>query len=304
MKSNYIIVALLMLFISCGNDDDCIQETQQIAPTVIAEYHIMSSSGLINRKYIYNKDGVLIKCAWDGGQIIYSYDDQYKLINFSETDFSGNIIESVNISYDSNNRVSQIGDKIFLYDDLNSVYIANYEATTYVLQDGAFLLEEVFFSKYFYSGTDNPIIHRVGVEKIIETDVPTGNIMEWEYENPDTSLYYIHDGVNLLAYGGDYFSSYIYDDFLNPLYDEKTNLKYIFGFLNGGFNYLNFTLSKNNVVHFLWDTNGIEEIKYQYEFNSNGLPTKVFSSQYYGGIQETDWSHYSNYYYQGDEIPE
>jgi len=301
-----------LLFISCCNDDDFQNDTQLLDPLKISEYHIVSSSGVIGQRYVFNNDGDLSKYYNHSSDFVitYSYDSQYQLINISKYNLTDNsIIESRDIIYDSNDRVTQIGNRIYTYDSSGNFYTADNWSNNDTFDNGNYIVEEYSYNKFHYSNynSDNPIIQMTYVEGGKDTYVPTNHIDEWVYENEDYSHNYRHDGFNLIDEGNWFNHEYSYDEKRNPLKFNLSNIEYLFGLIHNTsslHSHLNILINTNNKTNTHWDNSGgPEETRFQYDYNDLELPLKGYARGYYTGIAETDWYHISNYYYQGDIIP-
>jgi len=304
MKKTVFLFIIGFILFSCKNDDDCLQDyqeyIQQIDPTIIAEYHILNSSGLINQKYIFNSDGVMTKYVTGSYIINYSYDDFYKLINISKTDLSEILLESADIIYDSNDRVTQIGDKIYTYDTVGDYYISDYNTTTYIVNNEYIQsFEESSYEKYY----GHPIIQMTFFEGLKEV-YASGGIGVWEYEVEELSHHYNYDGNNMLSSGPS--RVFQFDDNISSLKSSLSNLHYVYGFIDNSEirSHLNILMNTNNRTNMTFGMYGPESREYYYNFNTNGLPIEGFSRGVYTGIPETNWFNMSYYYYQGDVIPE
>ena len=309
MKLKLLFIFCLSIFISCSNDDNL--NCQNIDSTKIAEYHI-GNDITISQRYVFNSDGELsIFYHYPNNYAIhYHYDSDYKLVNFTKNVISTGItIESKDVLYDLNNRVTQIGTKVYTYNSVDNYYTTDLWSNSYSADSGNLDINEYSFKKYNYSEYNllNPIIQMEYIEGGTETYLPTGNVNSWEFGNEDFSHTYHHNGENLISEQNWYGPGFEYDTNTNPLKSNQSNLYYVFGLMHDTsqlHSHLNILINTNNKLNLQWDNDGgPESNEYYYNFNTNGLPVKGYSRELYGGIPETDWYHSSSYYYQGDVIP-
>jgi len=119
MKNTQLITWALLLLgvLSACSDDETIQELQQVEetsqvdPTIIAEYHQLNSTGDITAKYIFNNEGVLSEIKYAGYIELYNYNTDYKITNISKKDLLGNILDSKDVEYNTDGYITTIGSR-------------------------------------------------------------------------------------------------------------------------------------------------------------------------------------------------
>jgi len=309
MKNIFLLAIISLSLFSCQNDDDCQQDiqqgNQQIDPTKIAEYHRVNSNGNITAKYIFDNRGVLSKIITSEYIEYYVFDSGNKLININRKDNLGNTLISQNVEYNNDNRITHVNDIEYTY-NLNDDYYyptLNPGESSYTYTDnGDTIIEyETYFNKYYdHNGFIQLCMHD-GI-KVYNQTIDT---IITEYGGcTDTLRSLWHDGQNIVSHGSwDPIYNY-YDENINPLYNNATNLNYAIGFFDQPFTVndgkFNILFSQNNVIQSdLSDPSGTN---YSYEFNDLGLPLKGFLA-YYDELGTNPLIHFTNYYYQGDVIP-
>ncbi|MFD0964304.1 hypothetical protein [Pseudofulvibacter geojedonensis] len=317
MKRIILIFSLnILLFsvFSCS-DDDCPGDSQTINPTTIKEYHTINYDGAINQKYRFNNKGLLSQyhSTYTDYTFNYEYDASDRVITISKNDLNDNEIESVDILYDNENRISKIGQLEYTYLQNENYYHSGEgyftpEVESFTDQNG----DQIETSMRIYSTYQDDNLDGI-FNRCDYYDTELNNLTTGQYLGNDLEEYceysqfssYRHDGNNLIS--SNEYDKRTYDTNNNPLYSETSNIKYVIGFLNSSFNNGHpypVIISKNNTTHIRWDVDGPEETAYEFEFNNYNLPKNRYSQGYYTGIPEGEQYISAKYYYQGDTIPE
>lgn len=281
-------------------------------PQIISEYHELNSSGDVRTKYTFNEEGDFYKYSDIGENLslIFEYNPEGKITTIEETDLLGTVLNTHEISYDSNDRVESIGDHNYIYNTDEEFYydVDSYFESTY--EDGDLIYTEIGFLKFLTSESAVNNITRFcnyGYDSIYNTVTET-YIEEYTYCNVLYEGVIGHDGINVT---GDYNENddLTYEHFssINPLYTDSNNLQILYVFLktlnilNYSFNY-KVIWSQNNLLSSIPEIEPSSKI-WSYNFNDIELPINSTIQSYYAGTLEYERL-FAKYYYQGDEIPD
>ena len=280
-------------------------------PTIMTELHLMNRSGEVIARYVFDDFGTLTKIYrylgfdYNNNEIYnFEYDAELKLINFNSTDLNGVFIDSKDILYDSDNRVTQIGTLPYYYFPGEDYYRNNLtdEVNEYTDSDGNEVTRTSFI-KYIFTN-DNPIaqwgffIHiSVFNPNTNDTSESSSLSLMNSYGFENSNLTMVCSDIDCVMYS--------LDSNQNPLL-STTNLNYIFGFLILWDDFdswheplLNFFSNNNKIRE---DFSDPSDNRYVYVFNSNNLPESVNRQSWYGYLEEEYL--YFNYFYQGGTIPD
>ncbi|MFD2822049.1 hypothetical protein ACFS5M_00105 [Lacinutrix iliipiscaria] len=282
-------------------------------PLIISEFHMVNNEDVPQLKFYFDTEGQLYKIYQFDYRItpnevrLYNleFDSEQKLTNITKTTSDDIIIESIDITYDSENRVTRIGDKDFEFveDDTSYYFLTeSFSEDTYILGDYEYV--EGYFEQYMVSpsNTINTKCYRFYGS---EYNTVTDELDEYSYCSDFISNDYISN-INNECTDAD-CATFSHDSNINSLYSNSTNLIEVYGFLRdllgGVSNYDPFFIlfSQNNLT--LIDFSDPSSIVYEYEFNDNNLPVSS-TLQWLDELGPGAINPNSYYYYQGDEIPE
>lgn len=295
---------------SDGNlEDDPTQTLILINPNIIAEYHILNSVGEIMTKYSFDSMGQIdyISHSFNNVTTIHSFefDGSEKLINYAKTDDNGFLLESNDITYDSEDRITTIGDRQieFIEDDPNYfIDSGNFNEDVWIVDNIEYT--ESYYIKYDYLTPNNPILRSCSYSYTSEYDLNTETLID-EYGGCGDTFWNGFDGNVFNDCSDTDCVLFQHDSNTNPL-RSSTNMIEVYNFLRTqllGFNYdpLFLLFSQNNLVQINYSDPSY--IVYTYEFNDNNLPV-AGNRQYLDELGPGETHPYSNYYYQGDIIPD
>jgi hypothetical protein len=319
-----------------GNMADEVVRTVNVAQgstsTVIAEIHLFSYNQStqitsLRAKLRFDVNGTIssVEDAITGTEYFYNFDSSGKL-----TSIIANGTPFIEVFYDSNDRITQINDRTFVFNPIMSEYINDFNfnlSNAYSYGYDNHYLEDSSIN----STTQGPNINytfnvltvedtgyiRYFKEDLAFTVSPDGSTSL--NTNPDYDVFNIYniryDENDLLrrigvAYG--YEGLVYWNSTINPLHQNQTNLLQIFSFLQP---YP--TLYKTNIlfnIHLFSNLNinkhYLDEgpyTMYGFGYNLNNLGMPASSTRAYlnnSGINLV-YSHIeANYYYQGDDIPD
>ncbi|WP_299364004.1 hypothetical protein [Winogradskyella sp.] len=320
MRTILLIIIYSLFFVSCNNTD----ETNEITPdpTTIAEYHQLNLDGSIKSRYKFDENGRLESLETQENTYTYNFNESNQLTSIAS--INGTMETTLySISYDENNRITQVNDRTFVYNPTITDYIPiddflldNPNDYNFYIEDSSFSgpdslpepddeNEAVFSFRLLFEG-ENGLIREIH-----------GGYGYHVYYFPDGTTYqeaafdhYVlnYSDQNIVLYGNvDADSTPSYDDSLNPLFQENTNFVYVFSFLQDIGNTLTnmlfnpHLLSKNNMDSTDHPENPHHE-EYTYDFNTLSLPVSSIVRSYFVGVLENEYVS-AKYYYQGDDIP-
>ena len=321
---------------SSGNSAEEIVRTVNVGvgstSTIISEFHLFSyihpaTSASLMAKLKFDVNGRIssVEEVSTNIEYVYDFDSNGKL-----TSIFANGTPFIQVSYDANDRITQINDRTFVFNPIMSDYFNALDFNLSSAFSGGydnFYLEDssinstpqgsntVYTFNALYADDSGYISY---FNKDIKLTVyPNGNntqntnptyLAQNRYHifyNEDELLHRI--GVDYSYEGLGYWGSTI-----NPLHQNDTNLLQIFSFLQP-----HPTLYKTNILfnkHLLSNLNidehTLDEGPYQlysfgYYLNNLGMPT--YSTRAFLNDSGTNvvYSHReANYYYQGDDIPD
>ncbi|MDG5492763.1 hypothetical protein [Psychroserpens sp. SPM9] len=277
-------------------------------PTIIAEYHIINSEGNPTNKYFFDADGRFEELHTSSTKYLFAYDNSEKIINITTTDIDDVVIESQDVIYDSEGRITQIGTRHFEFVADENYFI---ETETYSI-DGPYTYEdengdiieeyEIWYTKY-YGSIGNYVNTLCYYSSIEQTNTTTGEFNEYGYCTNFESNDYVNNVGNICTDSD--CVDFGYDNTINPLMGS-TNLINVYGFIRlfpfgSQPSKLNILINANNLT--LMDYSDPSYIVYSYEFNGNNLPVSG-TRQYLDEVGPGEVNLYSRYYYQGDIIPD
>jgi hypothetical protein len=282
---------------SDGNtENDATEIVIEFNPLIISEYHILNADGDPQIKYYFDDSGQIDKIFYsDNRTYDFEFDSEQKLVNIIINDENGILIESSSVSYDSQHRVTSIGDRQFefvegnpdYYIDLETFYENNYTYGDSEYTDIQYArLSTLYTCNYFYDSEYNTV---------------TQELMEYSYCLGFDA--YSYNG-NVDRHCNDSDCTYFSHDFnINPLY-STTNLIYLNSFLSFPFSeyYSSFfyLFSQNNLT--LINYGDPSSDVYNYIFNTNNLPVSSTRQHRDASGPQPEVAR-GNYYYQGDDIP-
>ena len=305
LKNNipHFLIVLLCIFFSCETDETTsVSEedmnpdstpTVAIDPTLIAEYHIISSTGDASSIYSFDDQGNLSKYRnmSDDFETHFRVNAELQITQIVTKDLAGNEIEVLQtIVYGTNGKVSQINDKTFFYNIEENTYYENSD----VMQEGVLLNTEsdTTYNKYYYE-EGNPMLQFC----YIITEVEGDTFNEYCYEDFGWTIGFYEGNIRSIF---PHYYRYYYDDFVNPLY-SNTNLKDIMAFipeLRQEANRYSVFFSENNFIKIDEPGGPPDEWFDTYNFNEYALPTNRYSSYFYNGEQQGETVLTARYYYQ------
>ena len=297
------------------NGDDSNAPTETIIefdPLIISEYHELNGSGDIRTKYAFNEEGDFYKFSDIGANLslIFEYDSEGKITIIEETDLLGTVLNTHEISYDTDDRVSSIGNHNYIYNTDEEYYYDedSYFESTY--EDGDLIYTEIGYLKFLISESSaNSFtdICNYGYNSVYNTVTETYT-EEYTYCNVLLDGIIGHDGINVIAdYNENDDITYEHFSSINPLYTNSNNLQMLFDFLKNlnilddNFNY-KVIWSQNNLQSSIPEIEPSSNIWF-YNFNDLELPINSTIQSYYAGTLEYDRL-FANYYYQGETIPD
>jgi len=298
---------------SDGNDSDDPTETIiEFDPLIISEYHELNGSGEIRTKYTFNEEGDFYKFSDIGANLslIFEYDSDGKITTLVETDLLGTALNSIEISYDTDDKITSIGDHNYIYNSVEEYYYDedSYFESTY--EAGDLIYTEIGYLKFLTSESAVNNITRYcnyGYDSVYNTVTET-YIEEYTYCNVLLDGIIEHDGINVIGhYNENDDLTYEHFSSINPLYTDSNNLQILYVFLktlnilNEAFNY-KVIWSQNNLQSSIPEIEPSSKI-WLYNFNDLELPINSTIQSYYAGTLEYERL-FSNYYYQGDAIPD
>ncbi|RTY90939.1 hypothetical protein [Flavobacterium sp. GT3R68] len=279
MKKIVSIILLVLICLSCTN-----QETSSIDPTKLVLVRFYPDSAY-ERNWIFNENGLLKDIKKQDGTVLehFTYDANGNLLSNSiYSDGAATITHT--FTYDNNGHVTSANGIPVSYDPAENAYIKN-------------IVSGSENYTYTYSLNAERLLIRQGYYGVNQDGTEQGEWYVGNFTNGNLTGYY--DGG---AGDGDYQ----YDTKINPF---KTALLPIVRTIFITKNYVgpaNWSIgeysSNNNVLLNGYDSEGPEDTVYEYEYNTNNLPVKCISNNYYMGNLEGSGTH-SLYYYQGDIIP-
>jgi len=296
-----------------GNDsDDPTVNIIEFDPLIISEYHELNSSGEIRTKYAFNEEGDFYKFSDIGANLslIFEYDSEGKISTIEETDILGTVLNTHEISYDTNDRVTSIGDHNYIYNTDEEFYYDedSYFESTY--EDGDLIYTEIGYLKFMTSESAVSSFTdfcNYSYNAVYNT-VTESYTEEYSYCNTLLDGIIGHDGINVIAdYNENDDIAYEHFSSFNPVYTDSNNLQMLFDFLknlnilNDTFNY-KVIWSQNNLQSSIPEIEPSSKIWF-YSFNDLELPTESTIQSYYAGSLEYEGL-FANYYYQGDTIPD
>lgn len=293
------------------NGDDSNDPTETIIefdPLIISEYHELNDSGEIRTKYTFNEEGDFYKFSDIGANLslIFEYDSEGKITTLMETDLLGTTLNSIEISYDTDDKITSIGDHNYIYNSVEEYYYDedSYFESTY--EAGDLIYTEIGYLKFLTSESAVNNITRYcnyGYDSVYNTVTET-YIEEYTYCNVLLDGIIGHDGINVIGhYNENDDLTYEHFSSINPLYTDTNNLQILYVFLktlnilNDTFNY-KVIWSQNNLQSSIPE---IDPSTKTWSYNFNDLELPIDST-----IQISDagtWL-FANYYYQGDTIPD
>ncbi|TYA57954.1 DUF7507 domain-containing protein [Formosa maritima] len=301
-----------------GNDDDGNDSNDptvniiEFDPLIISEYHELNSSGDIRTKYAFNEEGDFYKFSDIGANLslIFEYDSEGKITIIEETDLLGTVLNSHEISYDTDDRVTSIGNHNYIYNTDEEFYYDedSYFESTY--EDGDLIYTEIGYLKFLISESSvNSFTDFCNYSyNSVYNTVTESYTEEYTYCNVLLDGIIGHDGINVIAeYNENDDITYVHFSSINPVYTDSNNLQMLFDFLK------NLNILDNNFNYkVIWSQNNLQssipEIEpssniWSYNFNDLELPIESTIQSYYAGSLEYERL-FANYYYQGDTIPD
>lgn len=281
MKKILSIVLLVITCISCTNQE----RSSTIDPTKLALV-IVYPNTTAEQHWSFNGNGLLKDIKKADGTVLqqFFYDANNNLV--SNSIYSNGAATTTNT---------------FTYDNDGHVASANGIPVTYNSTENAYVKNVIYgdenFSYTYYLNTEQLLTRQA--YQMVSPDGP---------ESGEDYVSHLLNGNLIWYYDGDASTGdYQYDTKINPF---KTALLPIVRavFITGSnvFPTTNWCIgeysSDNNVHSNGYDSEGVEDTTYDYEFNANNLPIKRISNNYYLGNLEGSATH-TLYYYQGDVIP-
>ncbi len=310
---------------SDGNDSNDPTETLiEFDPLIISEYHLITpDSGSITYRYVFDSNGrisKLINLIEIDNNYSYSFNSNNLLSNISKIDSDDNIVESIDIIYNSENKIISIGNRTFTYnpDLINYVPIPGYafpfsienfyieDTTYYISPEPPVGYEQEITFDYFKENSEGQITGSCDFYEIYRN-----HLDEITYQGCFTNVLWGYGDNQLTLEGTADFASFItFDANTNPMFQGETNLANIAPFFNHHSSPINVEivfkrdlLSINNIILIEGYEKDPEHTEFLYALNSINLPIESTIQYYYFDGLDSE-HHFSNYYYQGDDIPE
>ncbi len=277
--------------------------------TIISQFHALNSDGDPYIKFYFDYYGQLYKIYYTDTRTqphnIYIYDFEFdseqRLINYTKNDENGVPIWSSDVSYDSENRITNIGTReIEFVDEGNGYYI---DLSTYsedIWTAGDIEYTERYFYKYSI-GSTNPIMSVCNYSYSSEYNTVTEEFSE--YGDCGDIFWNSYNGNVNNDCSDDDCVDFGHDSITNPLY-STTNLINLYPLVSpfgGNYNLLFYLFSQNNLT--LINYSDPSMIAFDYTLNENNLPESS-TRQYIDELGPGDITAFGNYYYQGDDIPD
>ena len=304
---------------SDGNiENDLTETTIEFDPLIIAEYHELNSSGTIYYKYKFDSNGrinEMINLNETNNNYTYNFDSENRLINITRTDAGNMPLESIDITYNSENKIESINDRTFSYnpDLMDYVPVSGYTlpgvANNFYIDDTSYYADEeptmnidqeIIFT-FFVADLNGQVI---GSCQLFVYRSFLDEISEFCNQN---DIWQFTDNLLVTTGNSDFNVQHEFDTLINPVFQGATNITNLAPFLNNtNFDHLVFNknfLSMHNRTHIAGDSDGGETTDFIYEFNALNLPIQSTIQYYQFGILDNEFI-YGKYYYQGDEIPD
>lgn len=310
-----LLLGLFFIVISCTSDND--QPAVNNDPPRLIAYFTN------HHKYYFNTENRLYRLSYRSGNpsLVYhqnfTYDNQGRLVQIITTDNNGNPSQPpINISYDANGHINNYNGTLIYYNNDNDFYYSNYTSnieSDYIDPSTGHHFQEtlITFDKYYSNQESGELALNYCLwEKYRLVNLTTGDVIsdggDGQYFDDISCHFVYHNGDNLYSEGSSYHTDYTFHDSPNPLYNTNSNINFLHTFIAPSHTAeghpLNLLMNKHNMETIEGDSDGPDLIFYDYDYNESGQPTNVTFRRYYAGVLE-DEGHYSNYYYEGDDIP-
>lgn len=334
MKNLLKLTVIFLLLFSCANNEP-FEEPFIPDPTVIAEYHRVSSSDIVISKYYFDETGRFVKLhrLSEDFSMNFEYDSGGRITSVLKKDLNDAILESHAITYDAENRIASLDDTNF------SFHLANDTTPEGYFFAGDYLTDDTNYNEYTYTeGLDPGLIETERIQtrlflennqrvnsyhsliEIIRNNIETGEEVfytSWWESGGFTIFYDEHNNVLSTCELENWVcDEYSYNTSQNPLYATNTNIQNIIWVLKRYIIDIDerdfaIVLSANSFGELEppSDPDYIRKYVYAYEYNALDLPITC-SYQIFIAIcpscpfeLQSEWP-YGRYYYQGDVIPE
>ena len=277
MKNSFSLFILIIIFGACTNESS---NSSQINPNLLQRVDFFSGTSF-EKRWCFNSNGFLKEIKDANGVLLekFVYNSNNQVIQNLIYE-NGIVSQTYNISYSSDNIVSQINGVNYNYNSTENNYFDS---------DGAF---------YSYNCTLNS-------EFLMIESSSINNDPDDYFEN----IFYInYIGNNMFSYsnnnsntGQDVFTFYDFNTSVNPLKQALLPVFKVKSITNPSFYYDSLS-STNNIISQGYFNIDPEYHTYQYTFNSNNLPIVQTRNDYYLDIFENSLES-KHYYYQGELIP-
>lgn len=274
MKKFCFIFSFVVISISCSNDSS---NVTAVDPNLLQRVDFYPGTSF-EKRYIFNADGLLTEITKADGTLIekFVYDADNNVTQNTKYE-NGLATENYLITYDSNNKITDINSNHYNYSTSDNRYYYTIGFDDYSCNlNSEFLVTE---SHLVYDDTAD----------VYNTDYYCGYALGnmTSYSNS--------------SWTADIYTNYEFDNRINPL---KNALLPIFRFkslIDTNFFYSSLS-SVNNITSQAYYSIDPESHTYDYIYNSISLPQTQTRNDYSNGVFEGSLVS-ANYYYQGDVLP-
>ncbi|MCA0348751.1 MAG: hypothetical protein R2805_12035 [Flavobacterium sp.] len=278
MKNIISLFVIIIVLVSCNNDDST--NSTVINPNLLQRVDFFSGTSY-EKRWCFNSNGFLEEIKDANGILLekFVYNSNNQVIQNLIYE-NGIVTQTLNISYSSNNIISEINGNPFNYNSTENKY---YDS------DGLF---------YNYNCNLNS-------EFLMKSSSAINDDPDYYYEYTYNTIYIENNMFSFSSYDTntfqEIFTFYEFDNNVNPLKQALMPVFKVKSITNPKFYYDSLS-SANNIISQGYLDVDPEYHTYDYTFNSNNLPVNQTRNDYYLDVFENSIES-KHYYYQGDIIP-